>query len=99
MSILGKVSLKKVAVLLDFVQMRGGGPCPNFLAHFHNCILGQFGDGEIGGYPCPNFLAHCRLKKWNMLPKLGAGGVVEVIWTKSKRTATFFWETVPMIGV
>ena len=22
------------AVLLDFVQMRGGGPCPNILAHF-----------------------------------------------------------------
>ena len=28
---LGKASRKKVAVLLDFVQMRGGGgPCPNF---------------------------------------------------------------------
>ena len=24
----------KTAVLLDFVQMRGGGPCPNFLALF-----------------------------------------------------------------
>ena len=26
---------KKVAVLLDFVQMRRGGPCRNFLSHFH----------------------------------------------------------------
>ena len=30
---LGKVSRRKVAVLLDFVQMRGGGgPRPNFLS-------------------------------------------------------------------
>ena len=32
--ILGIVSRKKVAVLLDFVQMRGGGPCPKGLAPF-----------------------------------------------------------------
>ena len=34
----GMVSLKKVAVLLDFVHMREGGPCPNFchlfIVHF-----------------------------------------------------------------
>ena len=35
------VSRKKVAVLLDFVQMRGGGPCPIFLSPFHKCIFGQ----------------------------------------------------------
>ena len=48
---------KKVAVLLDFVQMSGGGgPCPNFLSTFHKLyILGQFGDGEGEGDPCPNF--------------------------------------------
>ena len=50
---------KKVSVLLDFVQMRGGGPCPNLLSTFHKLYtLGQFGDGEGGGDPCPNFLAH-----------------------------------------
>ena len=57
---LGKVSRKKVAVLLDFVQMRGGGgPCPNCLSTFQKMyILGQFGDGEGKGDPCPNVLAH-----------------------------------------
>ena len=49
---LGKVSQKKVAVLLDFVQMRGGeGPAQIFCPLFTNCILGQFGDGEEGGRP------------------------------------------------
>ena len=33
---LATVSRKKVAVILDFVQMRGGGvPCPNFVSTFH----------------------------------------------------------------
>ena len=36
-------------------------------------------------------------KKWHKLSKLGGG--VEVIWTKSKRTATFFWETFPYMAV
>ena len=27
----GRFHEKKVAVLLDFVQMRGGGPCQNFV--------------------------------------------------------------------
>ena len=39
MGTLAKVSRKKAAVLMDFVQMRGGGPCPNFLAPFHECIF------------------------------------------------------------
>ena len=34
------VSRGKTAVLLDFVQMRGGGPAL-ILAHFHECIFGQ----------------------------------------------------------
>ena len=34
-------------------------------------------------------------KKWYKLSKLGGGGM-EVIWTKSKRTATSFRETFPM---
>ena len=41
----GKVSRKKVAVLLDFVQMRGGEPCPNCLSTLQKLyIFGQFGD-------------------------------------------------------
>ena len=59
------------AVLLDFVQMRGGGPCPNLLSTFHKLyILGQFGDGEGGGDHCPNFLAHCVKKKWYKRQKI-----------------------------
>ena len=55
---MGRFHEKKVAVLLDFVQMRGGG-CPNFLSTFHKLyILGQFGDGEGGEDPCPKFLAN-----------------------------------------
>ena len=36
----GRSPEKKIALLLDFVQIRGGGPCP-FLAPFHKCIFGQ----------------------------------------------------------
>ena len=56
---------KKIAVLLDFVQMRGGRALPKFFVHFSQTvyILGQFGDGEGGGDPCPNFLAHWRSRK------------------------------------
>ena len=68
---------KKVAVLLDFVQLRGGGgPWPNFLSTFHKLyILGQFGDGEGGGDPMPNFFGTLALKKkWYKLSKLREGG-------------------------
>ena len=88
-----------MAVLLDFVQMRGGGgrPCPNFLSTFHKLyILGQFGDVEGGGDPCPICLAHWLSKKVAQFVQIrGRGLGVEVIWTKSKRTATFFRETFP----
>ena len=36
-----------------------------------------------------------KLYKLSKLGGGGAGGGDEVIWTKSKRTATFFRETVP----
>ena len=69
---------KKVAVLLDFVQMRGGGegPAQIFRPLFTNCIyLGQFGDGEGGGHPCPNFLARWRKEKSGIsCPNFGEGG-------------------------
>ena len=70
----------------------GGGPCPNVLSTFHKLyILGQFVDGEGGRDHCPNFLAHWRSKKVVQVVQIrGMGGGVKVIWTKSKRTATFF---------
>ena len=32
--------LEKTFILLDFVQMRGGG-CPNFVSPFQKCTFGQ----------------------------------------------------------
>ena len=53
--------------------------------------------GRRGGAPAPHFLAHWRSKKVvQVVQNWGdGGGGVEVIWTKSKRTAPFFRETVP----
>ena len=67
---------KKVAVLLDFVQLRGGeGPAQIFLSTFHKLyIFGEFGDGEGGGDPCPNFWHIGVEKKWYKLSTLGRGG-------------------------
>ena len=37
---LGKASRKKMLFFWNFFQMRGaGGPCLNFLAPFHKCVL------------------------------------------------------------
>ena len=46
------------------------------------------------GRPLPKFFDTSAFKKWYKLSTLGGGGA-KVIWTKSKRTATFFRETVP----
>ena len=51
--------------------------------------------GSEGKTPAPIFWHIGIKKKWYKLSKLGEGGGVKVIWTKSKRTATFFRETVP----
>ena len=64
--------------------MREGGtredPAQFLCPFFTNCIYWvNLGNGEGGGGPCPNLLA---FKK---------GGGFEVILTKSKRTATFFF--------
>ena len=42
---------KKTAVLLDFVQMRGGVPCPIFLVPFHKCIFGQEKESILSKMP------------------------------------------------
>ena len=55
--LLGKVSRKKVAVLLDFVQMRGGeGPAQISCPLFTNCIYWvNFGMGREGETPAKFF--------------------------------------------
>ena len=59
----GMVSRKKVAVLLDFVQMRGGGPAQIFCPLFTNCIywvnLGMGREGEGGGGETPAQIFCC----------------------------------------
>ena len=61
--IVGKVSRKKVAVLLDFVQMRGGRAMPKFV-HFSQtvCIRSIWGWGGRGR-PLPKFFGTLALKK------------------------------------
>ena len=62
---LGEGLPKKVAVLLDFVQLRGEeGPAQIFCPLFTNCMYWvNLGMGREGETPCPNFLAHWRSKK------------------------------------
>ena len=61
-SLHGNISLreglpKKVAVLLDFVQLRGGRALPKFFVHFSQTVY----IGSIWGWGgSPNFLAHWR---------------------------------------
>ena len=65
MEILGTVSLKKVAVLLDFVQKRGGGegPAQMFCPLFTNCIYWvNLGMGREGETPAQIFW-HIGVKK------------------------------------
>ena len=58
---------------------------------FTNCIYWvNLGMGREGETPAQIFWHIGVKKKWYKLSKLGGGGGVEVIWTKSKRTATFF---------
>ena len=81
---------KKIAVLLDFVQMRGGkGPAQIFCPLFTNCIywvnLGVAREGET---PAQIFWHIGVQKKWYKLSKLGGGGV-EVIRQNSKEQLLF----------
>ena len=53
--------------------------------------------GREGETPAQIFWHIGIKKKWYKLSKLGGEGV-EVIWTKSKRTATYFRKTFPKSG-
>ena len=70
--------------------MRWGGAAQICCLLFTNCIYWvHLGMGREGETPAQFFLAHWRSKKVVQVVQI-RGGVVEVIWTKSKRTATFF---------
>ena len=68
----------------------GSIECPNTAEYsIWGAYLSEFGDGDGEGETPAQIFWHIGVqKKWYKLSKLG--GEVEVIWTKSKRTATFF---------
>ena len=78
--------------------MRGGeGPAQILCPLITNCIYCvNLGMGKEGETPAQYFAHIAVQKKWYKLSKLEGGGV-KVIWTKSKRTATFFGK--PSLGV
>ena len=64
-----------------------------------SCSFGFCPNGGGGGMALPKLFVHfgtfALKKSGTTCPNWGEGGGVKVIWTKSKRTANFFRETVP----
>ena len=81
-----------------FPMVEGGeGPAQIFCPLFTNCIYWvNLGMGREGDTPAKKFWHIGVKKKWYKLSKFWGGGV-EVIWTKSKRTATFFQTTTALL--
>ena len=73
---LGEGLPKKVAVLLDFVQLRGGeGPAQIFCPLVTNCIYWvNLGMGRERETPAQFFWHFGVQKKWYNLSKFGEGG-------------------------
>ena len=91
----GRSPEKKVAFLLICPNEGGEGLAQIFCQLFTNCkYWANLGMGREGETPAQIFWHIGVQKKWYKLSKLGGRGV-DVIWTKSRRTATFFRETFP----
>ena len=97
-----KLLAPRVAVPLDFVQLKGGRALPKFFVHFSQTVyIGSIWGWRRRGRPLPKFFGRLGLKKVVKVVQVvqirGRGGGVKVIWTKSKRTATatFFRVSVP----
>ena len=61
---LGTDSPKKIAVLLDAVQMRGGRALPKFFVHFSQTVyIGSIWGWGGGERPLPKFFGTLALKK------------------------------------
>ena len=61
---LGEGLLKKVAVLLDFVQLRGGRALPKFFVHFSQTVyIGSIWGWGGRGRPLPKFFGTLAFKK------------------------------------
>ena len=64
---LGKVSWKKVALLLDFVQMRGGRVLPKFFVHFSQTVyIGSIWGWGGRGRPLPKFFGTLAFRGGNV---------------------------------
>ena len=60
----GRFPEKKVAVLLDFVQMRGGRALPKFFVHFSQTVyIGSIWGWGGRGRPLPKFFGTLAFKK------------------------------------
>ena len=77
----------------------GGRALPKIVVHFLQTICWvNLGMGREGETSAQIFWHIGVQQKWYKLSKLGGGGVEQVIWTKSKRTATYFFrEALPKI--
>ena len=72
--LLGTVSRKKVAVLLDFIQMSGGGGPAQFCPHLRNRIYWvNLGMGRRGR-PLPKFFGTLGFKKVVQVVQIRGGG-------------------------
>ena len=66
---------KKIAVLLDFVQMRGGG-LPKFFVHFSQTVyIGSIWGWEGRGRPLPKFFGILKFKKVVQVVQIRGMGV------------------------
>ena len=83
---------KKIAVLLDFVQMRGGRALPKFFVHFSQTVyrvnLGMRREGET---PAKILLAHWRSKKLVQVVQIGGRGWGRGNLDKIQKNSYFFW--------
>ena len=91
----GKSSRKKVAVLLDFVQMRGGRALPNFFVHFSQTVyIGSIWGWGGRGRPLPKFFGTLASKKVVQVVQIrGRGGWGNL--DKIQKNSYFFRESVP----
>ena len=87
---------KKVAVLLDFVQMRGGRALPKFFVQFSRIYWVNLGMGREGETPAQIFWHIGVKKKWYKLSKLGGGGGGGGNWEKKKKKSYFFSGNCPL---
>ena len=86
---LREVLPKKVAVLLDFVQLRGGRALPKFFVHFSQTVyIGSIWGWGGRGRPLPKFFGTLAFKKVVQVVQIWGGGRGK--WGKNQKKSYFF---------